>query len=118
MLRLIGIVVIDISFRRLLRIICAKFSLPPPKYGVGLDATGRFRAFVDVTVPRVGPMLEMLTYWGTPSTNIGQTQEDAARTPVERLRDELHFEIKDSNYEERQFYENLYDQIASEYDTL
>lgn len=63
-------------------------------------------------------MMEMLTCWGTPSTNIRRTQEDAAWTAVERLRDELHFEIKDSNYEERQFYENLYDQIASKYDAL
>lgn len=111
-------VVIDISFYRLLHSIYTKFSLPPARYGVSLDATCHFRAYVDVAVPRVGPMTEMIMCWGMSSTNVGRTQEDATMTPVERLREELHFEVKDSNYADRRFYENLYDQIAGEYDAL
>nr|CAD1827348.1 unnamed protein product [Ananas comosus var. bracteatus] len=104
--------------RRLLRKICAKFSLQPPRYGMTLDTDLRFCSYVDVEIPRSSRIIEVITSWGAPSSNTNRTQEDAARIAIGRLRNELGFEVKDTNYEERKYLRGLYDQICHDHEEL
>nr|CAD1821864.1 unnamed protein product [Ananas comosus var. bracteatus] len=46
------------------------------------------------------------------------TEEDAACRAVARLRDEFGFEVKDSNLEEKKFFENLYERVSADYNSL
>nr|CAD1842607.1 unnamed protein product [Ananas comosus var. bracteatus] len=108
----------DISFRRLLCSVCSKFSLPPPKYGLTLGSGGQLCSFVDVAVPRCSRFMEVITCWGSPSTDSNETEEDAARVAVETLRKELDFEIRDANYNERRKVEDLYNCVSRKYEDL
>nr|CAD1831553.1 unnamed protein product [Ananas comosus var. bracteatus] len=109
---------IDINFRHLLRKICAKFSLNPPSYGMTLDVDLRFCSYVDVEIPRSSRIIEVITSWGAPSSNANRTKKDAARIAIGRLRNELRFEVKDTNYEERKSLTGLYDQLCHDHEEL
>nr|CAD1827349.1 unnamed protein product [Ananas comosus var. bracteatus] len=104
--------------RRLLRKICGKFSLQPLRYGMTLDTDLRFCSYDDVEIPRSSRIIEVITSWGAPSSNANRTQEDAARIAIGRLRNELGFEVKDTNYEERKYLRGLYDQICHDHEEL
>nr|CAD1826121.1 unnamed protein product [Ananas comosus var. bracteatus] len=75
-------IVVTVCFREMLRDVCQKYSLPSPRYGIP--------SFPDVD----------------------QSEEDAARRAVAKLRDEYAFEIKDANLEDKKFYENLYARLS------
>lgn len=62
--------------------------------------------------------MEVITCWGSPSTDSNETEEDAARLAVETLSKELNFEIRDANYKERKRVENLYDCISRKYEDV
>nr|CAD1825836.1 unnamed protein product [Ananas comosus var. bracteatus]CAD1829836.1 unnamed protein product [Ananas comosus var. bracteatus] len=111
-------VYIDINFRRLLGKICAKFSLPPPRYGTTVVAEGRLHSFVDVEVPRGSRFMEIITCWGWFFPDSEQSEEDAARIAIKRLRDELGFEVKDINYDEKISYKELYKRNCDEHTEL
>nr|CAD1833651.1 unnamed protein product [Ananas comosus var. bracteatus] len=101
--------IVEINFQRLLRNICAKFSLPPPRYGITVGSGDQFCAFVDVQVPRCSRFMEVITCWGSPSCDSILSANEAARVAIEALRTELHFDIRDANYTGKIHFKNLYD---------
>nr|CAD1822856.1 unnamed protein product [Ananas comosus var. bracteatus] len=93
--------IVEINFQRLLRNICEKFSLPPPRYGITVGSSYQFCAFVDVQVPRCSHFMEVIPCWGSPSTDSSLSKNEAARSAIETLRNELQFDIGDANYTEK-----------------
>nr|CAD1823530.1 unnamed protein product [Ananas comosus var. bracteatus] len=93
--------------------ICAKFLLNSPSYGMTFDADLRFCSYVDVEIPRNSRIIEVITSWGA-----NRTKEDTARIAIGRLRNELGFEVKDTNYKERKSLRGLYDQICHDHEEL
>lgn len=94
-------VTVDINYRRLLCSICVKFSLPSSRYGVTLNTDEHFCSHVDVEVPRCSHFMEIITCWGSPSTDANHSAYDAARVAIGKLSNELAFEVRDANYEEK-----------------
>nr|CAD1818604.1 unnamed protein product [Ananas comosus var. bracteatus] len=110
--------IVEINFQRLLRNICAKFSLPPPRYGITVGSGDQFCAFVDVQVPRCSRFMEVITCWGSPSSDSILSENEAARAAIEALRTELHFDIRDANYTGKIHFKNLYDSASQKYEDL
>nr|CAD1824715.1 unnamed protein product [Ananas comosus var. bracteatus] len=90
-------VTVDINYRRLLRSICVKFSLPSSRYGITLNTDERFCSHVDVEVPRCSRFMEIITCWGSPSSNASHSAYDAARVAIGKQSNELAFEVRDAN---------------------
>ncbi|XP_020087322.1 uncharacterized protein LOC109709477 [Ananas comosus] len=108
--------IVEINFQRLLRNICEKFSLPPPRYGITVGSSDQFCAFVDVEVPRCSRFMEVITYWDSPSSDSSLSENKAARTAIETLRNELQFDIRDANYTGKNYFKNLYDSASQKYE--
>nr|CAD1843942.1 unnamed protein product [Ananas comosus var. bracteatus] len=69
----------------------------------------------DVEVPRSNRFMEIITCHGAPFSEANQTQEDAAYVAIKRLSNELGFEVRDVNLEDKKYYKNLYDLIHDEH---
>nr|CAD1830265.1 unnamed protein product [Ananas comosus var. bracteatus] len=111
-------VVVEICFRDFLRIVCQRFSVAAPVYGIPIENDGLLSAYVEVVVPRGENVTEAIRCWGAPYSTVDETEEDAACRAVARLRDEFGFEVKDSNLEEKKFFENLYERVSADYSSL
>nr|CAD1818600.1 unnamed protein product [Ananas comosus var. bracteatus] len=111
-------VVVEICFRNFLRIVCQRFSVAAPVYGIPIENDGLLSAYVEVVVPRGENVTEAIRCWGAPYSTVDETEEDAACRAVARLRDEFGFEVKDSNLEEKKFFENLYERVSADYSSL
>nr|CAD1843495.1 unnamed protein product [Ananas comosus var. bracteatus] len=82
----------------------------PSSVSVGSD--GLISVYVEVEIPRGDSIVETVRIWGSPFLDADQSEEDAARRPVAKLRDEYAFEVKDANLEDKKFYENLYTRLS------
>ncbi len=110
---------ITVCFREILRDVCQRFSLPAPVYGVPLqDEDGLFTVGVDIEYVGDGTVVETVRCWGQPSVKVEQSEEDAARWAVGKLRDELNFEVLDFNSDDKKFYENLYKRLSADHNIL
>nr|CAD1837590.1 unnamed protein product [Ananas comosus var. bracteatus] len=96
--------VIDVSFKNLLLEITQKLSIPEPKYGLTVDSSGQFTAYVDVE--------------GFSGCVAGPSKEEAARNCINTLRDELGFGVRDTNFEDAMFFKSLYDHLCEQYNAL
>nr|CAD1830266.1 unnamed protein product [Ananas comosus var. bracteatus] len=117
-LLIMAAVVVEICFRDFLRIICQRFSLAAPVYGIPIENGGLLSAYVEVEVPRGEIVMETIRCWGTFCSTVDETEEDAACRAVARLRDEFDFEVKDSNLEEKKFLKSLYERVSADYSLL
>nr|CAD1828285.1 unnamed protein product [Ananas comosus var. bracteatus] len=108
-------VVVTVCFRELLRDICQKFSLAAPRYEIPVENDGLVSVCVEVEIPRGESVAETFRYWGSPFSDIDQSEEDAACRAIAKLRDEYDFEIKDANLEDKKFYENLYARLSADH---
>nr|CAD1831614.1 unnamed protein product [Ananas comosus var. bracteatus] len=106
---------VDVSFRQLLHNICVQFSLPPPRYRMTVHTDGRLCSHVDVEVSRSSRFMEIIICHGAPFSEANQTQENAACVAIKRLSNELSFEVRDVNLEDKKYYKNLYDRISDEH---
>nr|CAD1832649.1 unnamed protein product [Ananas comosus var. bracteatus] len=109
-------VVVTVCFRELLRDVCQKYSLAAPRYGIPVENDGLISVYVEVEIPRGESVAETIRYWGSPFSDVDQSEEDTARRAVAKLRDEYAFEIKDANLEDKKFYENF--ELMSEKELL
>nr|CAD1839750.1 unnamed protein product [Ananas comosus var. bracteatus] len=105
-------VVVTICFREMLRDVCQKYSLPSPRYGILVGSDGLISVYVEVEISKGESVAETVRIWGSPFSDVDQSEEDAARRAVAKLRDEYAFEVKDANLEDKKFYENLYARIS------
>nr|CAD1821735.1 unnamed protein product [Ananas comosus var. bracteatus] len=110
-------VVVKISFREL-RGICHRFSVAVPVYGVPVEDEGLLSVYAEVEISRGDSITEAIRCWGAASSTVDEAEEDAACCVVAKLRDEFSFEVNDTNLEDRKFYENLYEQVSSDYIAL
>lgn len=111
-------IVVQICFRDFLRIVCQRFSVAPPVYGIPVENDGLISVYVEVEVPKGETVAEAIRCWGAPCSTVEETEEDAACRAVSRLRDEFGFEVKDSNLEEKKLFENLYERVSADYSLL
>lgn len=80
-----------------------------------VDADFRFCSYVDVEVPRSSRIIEIITCHGASFCESKQAKEDAAYAAIKRLRNELGFEVRDVNFEDKKDYKNLYNRIYDEH---
>nr|CAD1837119.1 unnamed protein product [Ananas comosus var. bracteatus] len=111
-------VVVQICFRDFLRIVCQRFSVSAPVYRIPIENERLLSVYVEVKVPKGETVTEVIHCWGMPCSTVDETVEDAACRAVARLRDEFGFEVKDSNLEEKKFFENLYERVSADYSSL
>nr|CAD1827181.1 unnamed protein product [Ananas comosus var. bracteatus] len=100
-------VVVMVCFRELLHDVCQKYLLGGPRYGIPVENDGLISVYVEVEIPRGESVAKTIRYWGSPFSDVDQSEEDAALCAVAKLRDEYAFEIKDANLEDKKFYENF-----------
>nr|CAD1830009.1 unnamed protein product [Ananas comosus var. bracteatus] len=105
-------VVVTVCFREMLRDVCQKYSLPSPRYGIPVGSDGLISVYVEVEISKGESVAETVRIWGSPFSDVDQSEEDAARRAVAKLRDEYAFEVKDANLEDKKFYENLYARLS------
>nr|CAD1843438.1 unnamed protein product [Ananas comosus var. bracteatus] len=105
-------VVVTVCFCEMLRDVCQKYSLPSPRYGIPVGSDGLISVYVEVEIPRGYSVAQTVRIWGSPFLDADQSEEDAARLAVAKLRDEYAFEVKDANLEDKKFYENLYARLS------
>nr|CAD1827909.1 unnamed protein product [Ananas comosus var. bracteatus] len=84
-------VVVQICFRDFLRIVCQRFSVAVPVYGIPVENEGLLSVYVEVEVPKGETVTEAIRCWGMPCSTVDETEEDAACRAVARLRDEFGF---------------------------
>nr|CAD1832250.1 unnamed protein product [Ananas comosus var. bracteatus] len=111
-------VVFKINYRELLRDVCHRFSVAVPIYGVPVDDEGLFSVYGEVEISRGNSITEAIRCWGAASSTVDEAEEDAARRIIAKLRDEFMFEVHDSNYEDRKFFENLYERVSTDHIAL
>ncbi|XP_020082245.1 uncharacterized protein LOC109705876 [Ananas comosus] len=111
-------VVFKINYRELLRDVCHRFSMAVPIYGVPVDDEGLFSVYGEVEISRGNSITEAIRCWGAASSTVDEAEEDAARRIIAKLRDEFMFEVHDSNYEDRKFFENLYERVSTDHIAL
>ncbi len=103
---------VTICFRELLRDVCQRFSLAPAIYGISEeDEKGLVSIRVDVQFFGEDTELQSMSCWGGPCVSIDRAEEDVARRAVGKLRDELLFEVRDFNLEDKKNFENLYTRL-------
>ncbi len=108
---------VDVSFRLLLEITQKLFILEP-KYGLTVDTSGQLTAYVDVEVHRGDSVMESIRSLSPPAYVVGPSEEDATRNGINTLRDDLGFNIRDTNFEDVKFYQNFYTHLSKQYNTL
>ncbi|XP_020112681.1 uncharacterized protein LOC109727159 isoform X2 [Ananas comosus] len=90
-----------------------RFSLPMPVYGVPVEnAEGTIRVYTEVELAREGTVTEAVRCWSSPSANIDEAEEDAARRSVGKLHDEFSFDVRDFNSEAKKCFEDLYARLS------
>nr|CAD1843888.1 unnamed protein product [Ananas comosus var. bracteatus] len=110
-------VVFSICFRELLHDVCQQYSLSMPMYGVPVEnEKGAIRVYGEVELVRGDTVTEAVRCWSAPCPNIDQSEEDAARRCVGKLRDEFSFDVRDFNLEDKKCFEDLYGRLSIEHD--
>nr|CAD1830408.1 unnamed protein product [Ananas comosus var. bracteatus] len=108
-------VVFPICFRELLRDVCQKYSLSMPMYGVPVEnEKGAIRVYGEVELVRGDTVTEAVRCWSAPCANVDESEEDAARRCVGKLRDEFSFDVRDFNLEDKKCFEDLYGRLSIE----
>ncbi len=74
-----------------------------PHCELTIDTNGRYYAYMDLPIVRNESIFEVVRCWGSLFPYSAAAKQDAARTAIQRLRDELDLQIKDANYEDRVF---------------
>ncbi len=110
---------VSICFRELLRNVCERLSLAAPIYGdTEQNAEGLVRIPVYIEFFDEEAEFQSFRCWGGPCTSADQAEENAAQRALSKLHDELPFEVQDFHFEEKKYYENLYNRVSKDHTVL
>nr|CAD1818676.1 unnamed protein product [Ananas comosus var. bracteatus] len=89
-----------------------------PQCVVTPAAEGTYLAYIDLPVPRNESIVEIVRCSGTQSSTSAASQQDAARLTTKRIVEEFDLQLKDINYDESIFHQNLYNELSTNHAVL
>ncbi|XP_020114668.1 uncharacterized protein LOC109728617 isoform X1 [Ananas comosus] len=109
---------VQLSYLTLLREVCDQLQIETPQCVVTPAAEGTYLAYIDLPVPRNESIVEIVRCWGTQSSTSAASQQDAARLTIKRIVEEFDLQLKDINYDESIFHQNLYNELSTNHAVL